>query len=294
MVVENDPSDNTTTKRYTEHAVSFIEQNKDTPFFLYLAPNMAHVPLGATQPFQGTSPRGLYGDVIAELDWSVGQVVATLQRLGLEGSTLVVITSDNGPWLAQGKNAGSAGPLREGKHTTFEGGMRTPMIVRWPGIVPAGGVSDEPVSEIDLLPTIAGLAGAALPTAWTIDGKDILSLMRGEPGAKSPHDALFFYNQKALEAVRSGKWKLHFPHAYQHVETGDGGNAVVSTRQIGLSLFDLDTDIGEQNDVAGAHPDVVQKLTGFANLIRADIGDSLTGQTGQNVRPAGIGQTGDF
>lgn len=161
------------------------------------------------------------------------------------------------------------------------------MLAAWPGSIPAGRVSDEPVSEVDLLPTIARLAGSSLPPDRKIDGKDVLPLLRGEPGAKSPHDALYFYLDDELQAVRSGKWKLHFPHSYKHVENGPGGKPVDSTLKIGLALFDLDADIGETNDVAAAHPDVVARLTALADVIRPDIGDSLTNTKGQNVRPVG-------
>jgi arylsulfatase A len=286
QVVENNPSDNTLVQRYTEHAIAFLEANQNKPFFLYVPHNMAHVPLGATDAFRGTTPRGLYSDVMAELDWSVGQIRATLKRLDLEKSTLVIVTSDNGPWLAQGTDAGSAGPLREGKFTTFEGGMRTPMIAAWPGVVPAGTTCSEPVSELDLLPTIAKMVGATLAADRKIDGLDITPLLRGDPGAKSPHNALYFYSEGALQAVRNGKWKLHFPHDYIHVAGGPSA-PVQSTQHINLSLFDLESDVGETTNVAAQHADVVTQLTQLAQIMRADIGDTLTGTVGANVRPHG-------
>jgi arylsulfatase A-like enzyme len=247
---------------------------------------MAHMPLGATATFRGTTPRGLYSDVMSELDWSVGQIRATLKRLNLDKSTLVVVTSDNGPYLQGGINGGSNGPLREGKFTTFEGGMRTPMIAAWPGVVPAGTTCSEPVSEIDLLPTVAKLVGATLAADRKIDGLDITPLLRGDPGAKTPHDALYFYSEGELQAVRSGQWKLHFPHNYKHVAGGPAA-PVATEEHIDLSLFDLDSDVGETTNVAAQHADIVTRLTQLAQIMRADIGDTLTGTRGANVRPIG-------
>jgi arylsulfatase A len=286
LVVENNPSNDTLVQRYTERAISFLEANQHNPFFLYVPHQMAHMPLGATAAFRGTTPRGLYSDAISELDWSVGQIRATLKRLDLEKNTLVVITSDNGPYLPGGTSGGSAGPLREGKFTTFEGGMRTPMIAAWPGVVPAGTTCSEPVSEIDLLPTIAKMVGATLAANRKIDGLDITPLLRGDPGAKSPHNALYFYSEGELQAVRSGKWKLHFPHNYLHV-VGAPAAPVSSTAHIDLSLFDLEGDVGETTNVAAQHADIVTQLTQLAQIMRADIGDTLTGTVGANVRPHG-------
>jgi arylsulfatase len=214
------------TRRYTEKSVEFIAKNRDRPFFLYLPHTMPHVPLFVSDRFKGKSKQGLYGDVIMEIDWSVGQILSTLERLGIDEKTLVIFTSDNGPWLAYGDYGGSAGPLREGKGTTWEGGMREPCIMRWPGKIPAGAVCDEMASTIDILPTLARLCGARLPRR-RIDGKDIWSLMSGEPGAKTPHEAYYFYRHNELQAVRSGKWKLHFPHSFRSMigEPGSGGKA---------------------------------------------------------------------
>ena len=176
---------------------------------------MPHVPLFAGEKFKGKSKPGLYGDVIQEIDWSVGEILAALKKHGLEENTLVIFTSDNGPWLSYGNHAGSAGPLREGKGTVCEGGVRVPFVARWPGQIPAGSVQDEPAMTIDLLPTVAKLIGAELPK-HPIDGKDIGALLRGEPGAKCPHEAYFhYYAQGELQAVRSGKWKLMLPHTYR-------------------------------------------------------------------------------
>ncbi len=289
-VVEYNPDQTQLTTWYTEHAVKFIEKNKDRPFFLYLPHSMAHVPLFVSDKFKGKSERGLYGDVMMEIDWSVGQILSTLKRLGIDKKTLVIFSSDNGPWLSYGDHAGSAKPLREGKGTTFDGGQRESTVMRWPGQIPAGTVCDEPASTIDILPTIAGLTGAQLP-AHTIDGKDIWPLMSGRPGAKSPHEAFFYYRGYALEAVRSGKWKLHLPHSYRSLggrKGGTGGQPVkYEQAKIDLALFDLENDIGEQHDLSAQYPDVVKRLLALAEQMREDLGDSAKKMTGKNRRPPG-------
>ncbi|MBA2116427.1 sulfatase family protein [Bremerella alba] len=222
-VVELDPDQSQFTKRITEKAVSFIERNQERPFFLYLPQIMPHVPVFASQQFRGKTEHGLYGDVIEELDWSVGELMRTLDRLKLADNTIVIFFSDNGPWPSYGEHAGDAGPFREGKLTTFEGGVRVPCIMRWPGHIPAGRVCDEPVMSIDLVPTLTKLVGGQMPTK-RIDGLDIADVLLTQDG-KTPHDALFFFGGTGLQAVRSGKWKLHFPHPYITVagEPGKGG-----------------------------------------------------------------------
>jgi len=278
------------TTAFTERAVSFIERNRERPFFLYVAHPMPHVPLFVSDKHKGASEQGLYGDVITEIDWSVGQILEALKENDLEDDTLVIFTSDNGPWLSYGNRGGSCRPLREGKGTTWEGGVREPCIMRWPGKIPAGSVCDEPVMTIDILPTVAGLIGADLPK-HKIDGKDIWPLMAGEPGAKSPHEALYFYyKQNDLEALRSGKWKLIFPHKYRSL-TGtpgrDGRPAGYSQIMSGLELYDLKKDISEKHDVADQHPEVVKRLQALAEKARDDLGDRLTKRKGKNRRPAG-------
>jgi len=289
-VIEYNPDQTQLTTWYTERAVRFIEKNKDRPFFLYVPHSMAHVPLFVSDKFKGKSERGLYGDVMMEIDWSVGQILSTLKRLGIDKKTLVIFSSDNGPWLSYGDHAGSAKPLREGKGTTFDGGQRESTIMRWPGRIPAGTVCNEPASTMDILPTIAKLTGAQLP-AHTIDGKNIWPLMSGERGAKSPHEAFFYYRGYALEAVRSGKWKLHLPHSYRSLggrKGGTGGQPVkYEQAKIGLALFDLEKDIGEQDDVSAQYPDVVKRLLGFAERMREELGDSAKKMTGKNRRPPG-------
>ncbi len=289
-VVQEMPDQSQLTTWYTERAVKFIEANRDRPFFLYVAHSMPHVPLFVSSKFQGKSPRGLYGDVIMEIDWSVGQILEALERLQLDEHTLVIFTSDNGPWLVYGDHGGSAKPLREGKGTTFEGGMRVPCIMRWPGQIPAGTATNELAATIDLLPTIAKLVGVELPKDRIIDGKDIWPLMSGQPGAKSPHEAYYYYWNQELQAVRSGRWKLHLPHAYPSPGEPLGGGGKpgrLVQKKIGLALFDLEADVGETTDVADKYPDVVRHLQALAEQARDDLGDSLTKRTGRNVRPAG-------
>jgi arylsulfatase A len=285
-VIALNPDQSRFTVDYTEHAVAFIKKNKDRPFFLYLPHTMPHVPLAVSQRFKGTSPRGLYGDVIQEIDWSVGQVLAALQESGLDDRTLVMFTSDNGPWLSYGSHGGSAGPLREGKKTTWEGGVREPFLARWPGHIPASTVCHEPAMTIDILPTVVGITGAKLPKL-PIDGLDIWPLLSGKPGAKNPHEAYFFYWERKLQAVRSGRWKLHFPHVYETLDgpAGEGGKAGKHRDdKTALVLYDLQTDPGETTDVAAKHPDVVKRLKVLAEKERSELGDSATWRTGRGVR----------
>ncbi len=287
-IVEYNPDQRNLTTWYTERSVRFIEKNKDRPFFLYVPHNMPHVPLHVSDKFAGKTERGLFGDVIEEIDWSVDQILDSLKRNGLEEKTLVIFTSDNGPWLSYGDHAGSAEPLREGKGTTFDGGQREPCLMRWPGKIPAGTVCREPAMTIDILPTIAHLAGATVPEG--IDGKDIWPLISGQLGAKSPHEALLFYWGRELQAIRSGRWKLHFPHEYRSLkgEPGSGGlPGPYIQRKIGPELFDLEADPGESKDVASEHPDLVRRLESLAEQARADLGDSATKQPGSGVRPPG-------
>lgn len=288
-VAKLDPDQSTLTGLYTDRAVQFIDRNRDKPFFLYLAHAMPHVPLFASQEFAGKTGSGLYGDVISEIDWSVGRIADAVRRAGIDDRTLIVFTSDNGPWLSYGNHAGSAGGFREGKGTTFEGGVRVPFIARWPGRIPKGTSSDAAAMTIDMLPTIAQLAGVTLPQERIIDGRDIWRVLTSTRGAASPHDALYFYWGTELHAVRSGRWKLHLPHPYQSLAAAgkDGAPGKYVRKDIGLSLFDLQADPAETADVAAKHPDVVKQLLEHAERAREDLGDSLTKRTGRNVRPAG-------
>jgi arylsulfatase A-like enzyme len=310
-IVEHDSDQSQFTRRFTERAVSFLERNRERPFFLYLAHVMPHVPIFASKEFQGRSGRHRYGDVVEELDWSVGKIMQTLERLGLNERTLVIFTSDNGPFLSYGNHAGSAGPLREGKLTTFEGGVREPCIMRWPGVAPAGRECDEPISTIDLLPTIAHLAGASLPER-PIDGCDVGPIIRREPGAKLARETFYYYAGDELQALRWGDWKLHLPHDYLTPASPPGRDgrpanydnmqpesmSVSGLRGIAsrhgyvvrhqpLALFNLKDDVGETRDVAAQHPEIVERLLKSAEAARADLGDSLTHRSGPGVRPVG-------
>jgi arylsulfatase A-like enzyme len=290
-VIELDPDQRKLTTSYTDRAVSFIERNRERPFFLYLAHSMPHVPLFVSERHAGKSGHGLFGDVITEIDWSVGQVLETLRKHDLDEQTLVIFTCDNGPWLPYGNHCGSTAGLREGKGTTFEGGVRVPFIARWPGRIPAGAACTEMAATIDLLPTLARLVGAELAEDRPIDGKDIYPLLTAQPGATTPHEAYYFYWGRDLQAVRSGKWKLHFPHAYPHVESpgADGKPGKVVPRKIELSLFDLESDVAETTNVAADHPEVVKLLQQLAERARRDLGDGKLEGTG--VRPAGVLET---
>ena len=256
-IVEYPADQATLTRRYTQEAVKFIRMNKDRPFFLYLPHTMPHIPLFASDKFKDTSARGLYGDVIEEMDWSVGQILATLNELGLSENTLAVYTSDNGPWLSKGANGGSALPLRDGKFSTWEGGMREPCIMRWPGKIPAGTTCAEIGATIDLLPTFAKLAGAKVPDDRTIDGTDLWPLMAGQADA-TPRDTYFF----RTAAVRQGRWKLHL-----------SGRDTVKKRpnQTYPALYDLSADIGEKNNIAAENPEVVVRLTKLLQDHRDDL-----------------------
>ena len=277
------------TTQCTEHAVSFIEKHAGKqPFFCYVPHSMVHVPLYVSEKFAGKSNAGIYGDVVMELDWSVGEVLAALKRTGVEENTLVVFTSDNGPWLRFGSHGGSAGPLREGKSTMFEGGHRVPCVMRWPERIKPGSRCDELCMQMDLLPTIAKLIGAELPSDRVIDGQDILPLMT-DPNAKSPHEVMYCYIFKELRAIRDSRWKLVFPHTYRVPADAPPKNDGVPVRNVkqttGLELYDLQNDIGEETDLSGSHPEVVNRLMQHAEEARSDLGDLLTDRTGNGIRP---------
>jgi arylsulfatase A-like enzyme len=289
VVIESDPDQRKLTRLYTERAVGFIEKHRDEPFFAYVAHAMPHVPLHVSEAFKGRTGLGMYADVIAEIDWSVGEILDTLERTGNAERTLVIFTSDNGPWLLYGDHAGSSGPLREGKGTTFEGGVRVPFIARLPGVIPADSTCTELAATIDLLPTFAALAGAEMPADRIIDGRSILPLLRAEAGAASPHDSYLDYYGQRLEAVRSGQWKLIFPHDYvKPAPPGGAGKPGEYARpRIELSLYDLKKDPQESSNVVAEHPEVVARLETIADRAREDLGDSLRKQQGRNVRPPG-------
>jgi arylsulfatase A-like enzyme len=276
------------TTLYTERSVSFIKQNKAKPFFLYLAHTMPHIPLAVSAKFKGKSKAGLFGDVMMEIDWSVGEVMKSLQENGLEKNTLVIFTSDNGPWLTFGNHAGSSGGLREGKMTTWEGGQRVSCIMRWPGNIPSGTVNNSLTCTIDLLPTFAAITKTSLPTKQ-IDGVNIIELLKGNPTANPRDELLYYYGGNELQAVRKGNWKLVFPHQYVSVTVpGRDGNPGKSPRDsTGLALYNLGNDPGEKYNVKDFNPAVVKQLESVAEKAREDLGDDLTGKKGKNRREPG-------
>ncbi len=275
------------TRRYTDEALQFVRTNRDRPFFLYIAHTMAHVVLGVTEPFEGRSERGLYGDVIEELDASTGEIVDLLVELELDRNTIVVYTSDNGPWsnhslprytAAIAEHAGSSGPLRGAKATTWEGGIRVPTVMWGPGHVAAGAVTREVATTMDLLPTFIAMAGAELPADRVVDGRDISSLMKGDPGAASPHEAFYYYRETHLDAVRSGPWKLVFPRPGRNesewlLSKGGAFLGELLEPVTELALYNLETDIGETENVAEQNPGVVRRLAALADEARAELGD---------------------
>ena len=262
---------------YTKEAVDFIGRNKDKPFYLYFAHNAVHTPIHPGAAFAGKSQNGRFGDWVEEVDWSVGQVLDALRSQGLDKDTLVVFTSDNGPWLIKGTDGGSAGPLRGGKGSTWEGGMREPTIAWWPGHVPAGSVNDAVAGTIDLLPTFVALAGGTVPASPVIDGRDITPILLGQ-SKESAREAHYYFSGYDLQAVRQGRWKLAL------VPQPEGNNVKKSPKlAAGLRLYDLDAEIGEQTDVAAQHPEVVAKLKALADKMAAEIG----GKEPTARRPAG-------
>jgi arylsulfatase A len=304
-MVENDhvvdeevtPEDQTQlTTDYTKRGVRFIEKNKDKPFLLYLAHSMVHVPLFVSDKFKGKSGKGLFGDVMMEVDWSVGQIMETLKKNGLEDNTWVILTSDNGPWLSYGEHAGSAGPLREGKGTCWEGGTRVAGIMKWPGMIPAGTTTDTMMMTIDVLPTIAHVLDAKLPE-HVIDGMNCWPVVSGVPEAKNPHDFYaFYYEQNQLQAITSGdgRWKLQLPHSYRSfpaaLPKATGGIPLPYQQQKieQPELYDLYADMSESKNLAESHPDEVAKLLAHAKTIRAELGDSLLKMAkGSGTREAG-------
>jgi len=278
------------TTLFTERSVAFIKANKARPFFLYLAHPLPHVPLAVSAKFKGKSELGLFGDVIMELDWSLGQILKALDDEKLAANTLLIVTSDNGPWLSYGDHAGSSAGFREGKSTTWEGGNRIPLLVRWPGRVAAGDVISQLLTNMDVLPTIVAATGAALPQK-RIDGVNFLPLLTGQT-KQAPREVFYYYfgvNDSNLEGIRYRHWKLVLPHeaATYTKQRGKNGRPAPGTRiPVPLALYDLAHDPGEIYDVQQDHPDIVQKMQALAEQAREDLGDDLTKRTGKNVRPA--------
>lgn len=284
------------TREYTRRAVQFIRANAEKPFFLYLPHNMVHVPLYSSEEFEGKAS-GPFADAVREVDWSVGEILRTLDELSLSEDTLVIFTSDNGPWLSYGSHAGSAGPLREGKGTSWEGGIRVPSIMRWPSKIAAGTQSDRLMSTIDLLPTIASLIGSSLPPN-KIDGKDMSQvIMGGETGEQSRTEGTdrtipIYYADGQLQALRSDRWKMVFPHTYRSLggRTGksDGTPIAYENEAVqDVELYDLDADIGETKNVISTNPEVAKWLQREADAWRSELGDSLRKIRGNGVRPVG-------
>lgn len=254
------------TRWYTEHAVDFIDRHQDTPFLLYVPHNMPHVPLHCSDAFEGKSGRGLYGDVILEIDWSVGEISRALKERGLDKNTIVILTSDNGPWISYGNHAGFT-PFREAKGTSFDGGVRSACIIKFPGKIDAGTVSERAFGSVDLLPTLCSLAGVPLPDN-EIDGKNVWDVITGKPGAVNPHDYYAFSNNRNFEGVLSGdgKWKLHLPHNYRVLETAgaDGMPGKYGTAHIDTALFDMVADPYETTNVISEHPEVASEMIRMA------------------------------
>ena len=277
---------------FTEKAVDFIGRNKENPFFLYLAHPMPHVPLFVSDKFKGKSDRGLYGDVIMEIDWSVGEVIKALKENGLEDNTLVIFLSDNGPWLSYSGHSGSAHPLKEGKGTSWDGGVKVPAIMKWPGKIPAGSIQSNPTMSIDILPTIASITGSGLPTL-DIDGKDI-SPMLWDQKKKSPQEAYYiYYNRNELQAVVMDEWKMYFPHKYRSIAEGqefrDDGMPINYTMidLKDMELYHIPSDPSERKNVIKENPEIVEKILKYSDKARSDMGDALREIEGSNLREPG-------
>jgi len=278
------------TTLYTEKAVAFINKNKNNPFFLYLPHSMPHVPIAASNKFKGKSEQGLYGDVLSEIDWSVGEIIKALEKNGIAENTLIIFTSDNGPWLNYGNHAGSAGGLREGKGTSWEGGQRVPCIMKWPGHIEKGTICNKLASTIDILPTLAQIANAPLG-GKKIDGVNILPLMLGDEKANPREIFYYYYQSDCLEAVRKNQWKLVLPHKSQTYEgfapgvNGEGGKTAMI--DVGYGLYDMRRDPGERYDVKAYYPEIIEELEKIAEDARKDLGDGLKNIKGANVREPG-------
>lgn len=300
-VVIEVPADQTQfTRRYTQEAIKFITKHKDQPFFLYLPHNMVHIPLHASADFVGQSKLGIYGDAIEELDWSTGEILRTLRELGLDESTLVIFTSDNGPHLGQG---GSAGPLRGAKGSTFEGGVRVPFIARWPGKIPAGGETDEPIAIMDLLPTLVTLAGGTIPKDRVIDGKDIWPVFASEDGVKSPHEAIYYLRGRSVSGVRIGDWKYlgaqtkvvapdveveltpeeqELPRKQRKALVNERTKAAQGKQGDIEMLFNLREDLGEKKNLIDQQPKIAARLKSRLKTFESEFR--------KTTRPAGIAE----
>ena len=278
------------TTLFTERSVEFINNNKDNPFFLYVPHPMPHVPIAVSNKFKGKSTQGLYGDLMMEIDWSVGEIVKALKQNNLEENTLVIFTSDNGPWLNFGNHAGSTGGLREGKGTSFEGGQRVPTIMKWPKVISAGSISNNIAATIDVFPTIANIVSSELPK-HKIDGVDISSILEGRRDSNPRDHLYYYYGKNNLEAVRKDNWKLVFPHesrSYKNVlPKNDGHPGPYSKFTAEYALYNLRRDPGEEYNVKELYPEIVKELEDLAEIARNDLGDDLNNRIGNNIRESG-------
>ena len=289
MPINNLEDQSKLTTLYTERAVRFIDKNKNKPFFLYLAHSMPHVPIAVSSKYKYKSGAGLFGDLMMEIDWSIGEVMKALKKNGLTKNTLIIFTSDNGPWLTFGNHAGSTGGLREGKGSAWDGGVKVPCIMSYPGVIAPGSICNNLATTMDVLPTIVELTKTQLPTN-TIDGVDIMSLLTQKPNANPRDHFVYYYDNNSLKAVRQGVWKLVFAHqsqTYKATDMGkDGFSGKYASVAVPMALYDLSTDPGETLDVAKLNPSVVAALTAIADTYRTALGDDLTNKPGTQKRPA--------
>jgi len=298
LIEGNNPVDSITnmkdqdrlTNLFTEKAVDFINRNRNLPFFIYVPHPMPHIPLGVSEKFRGKSNYGLYGDVMMEIDWSVGEIIKALEENGLTDNTIIIFTSDNGPWLNYGNHAGSAGGLREGKMTSWEGGHRVPFIIRWPATIPEGTICNKLACSIDLLPTFASITNGKL-SDFKIDGVDLTSLLKGD-FSNSPRETYLFYKGKELNAVRKGNWKLVLPHIWrsyvaQPGNDGKRGPRIEMTVPV-PELYDLTRDPGEQYNVADSYPEKVNEIMIIVKEARRELGDlNIGSEKGEGTREIG-------
>ena len=279
------------TQKFTEKTVGFIEKNAGNPFFIYLAHPLPHVPLFVSEKFKGATGKGTYADVIHEIDWSIGEIRKSLEKNGLEENTLFIVTSDNGPWLAYGDHAGVTAGLREGKGTSWEGGVRTPFVAYWKNKIPKGITSSEAVMSIDILPTLAAISASSLP-AKKIDGVNIAALLTGKRKALPERPLFFYYNRNDLEAMHWRKWKLYFPHSYRTMSgQAPGGNGTPgkykTIKMDKMELYNLESDPFETKDIFTSQQKVITKMNKMAEAMRKELGDDLTNRKGEANREAG-------
>ena len=268
------------TTLYTEKAVDFINRNAKDPFFIYVPHTMAHIPLGVSDKFRGKSEQGLYGDVMMEVDWSVGQIIEAIEKNGLTDNTIIMFTTDNGPWLNFGNHAGSAGGLREGKTTSWEGGQRVPFIVKWPNKIPEGTINNKLMCAIDILPTLASITGGKLSNN-KIDGMDVSNMLYDHSAASPRETILYYYGKNNLNAVRKGNWKLVLPHTYSSYDTEPGndgrGGRRIKTEVKEPELYNMMRDPGEQYNVAAYHPEKIEEIMIVVDQAREALGDLNVG-----------------